>query len=96
MLYDDNIEISEGIDVAKNSNSKECMICHYQLFNHRLKFQNSVCNGSHDLRMLTLSINDIGIITVKRVDCRYLIHDISNTEAIYLLKIAVLDDRGYI
>ena len=60
------------------------------------KFQNSVCNGSHDLRMLTLSINDIGIITVKRVDCRYLIHDISNTEAIYLLKIAVLDNRGYI
>ena len=58
------------------------------------KFQNSVCNGSHDLRMLTLSIN--GIITVKRVDCRYLIHDISNTEAIYLLKIAVLDNRGYI
>ena len=46
--------------------------------------------------MLTLSINDISIITVKRVDCRYLIHDISNTEAIYLLKIAVLDNRGYI
>ena len=29
MLYYDRIDISEEIDLAKSSNSKECMICHY-------------------------------------------------------------------
>ena len=29
MLYYDKIDISEGIDLAKSNNSKECMICHY-------------------------------------------------------------------
>ena len=29
MLYYDRIEVSEGIDVNKTSDSKECNICHY-------------------------------------------------------------------
>ena len=29
MLYYDRIDLSEGIDVAKSNNSKECIICHY-------------------------------------------------------------------
>ena len=28
MLYYDRVDISEGIDLTKNSSSKECMICH--------------------------------------------------------------------
>ena len=29
MMYYDRIDISEGIDLAKSNNSKECMICHF-------------------------------------------------------------------
>ena len=29
MLYSDSIDISEGSDVNKTSESKECDICHY-------------------------------------------------------------------
>ena len=29
MLFHDRIEVSEGIDVNKTSESKECNICHY-------------------------------------------------------------------
>ena len=29
MLYYDIIDISEGMDLAKSSNSEECMICNY-------------------------------------------------------------------
>ena len=29
MLYFDRIDVSEGIDVNKISESKECNICHY-------------------------------------------------------------------
>ena len=38
-------DINKGIDLAKNNNNKECMICHYWGFNHGFKFQDSVCNG---------------------------------------------------
>ena len=42
---------------------------HYCFFNHELKFQDSVCNGCHDLTMLFLNISNIVVITVKNVAC---------------------------
>ena len=29
MFYYDRIDLSEGTDVAKSNNSKECIACHY-------------------------------------------------------------------
>ena len=63
------------------------MVCHYWFFNHRFKFQDSVCYGCHDLTMLCLNISDIAIITVKGVDYRCIIHDISKSEAIHSFKV---------
>ena len=45
MLYYDRIDTSQRIDPTKSNRSKECMICHYWVFNHGFKFQDSVCNG---------------------------------------------------
>ena len=56
MLYYGRIGVSKGIDLTKSNRSKECMICHYWLFNHGLRFQDYVCNGCHDLIMLILAI----------------------------------------
>ena len=95
MLPYDRIDISEGIVLAKSSNSKECMICHYWFFNHGFKFQDHVSNGCHDLTMLSVNISDIAIITVKNVDYRCIILNISKSEAINLLANSVLEDRGY-
>ena len=61
------------------------MICHYWSFNHGFKFQDYVCNGSHNLTMLNVNISHIAIITVKNVYYRYIIHSISKSEAINLL-----------
>ena len=94
-MYHDRIDTSEGIDLAKSNNIKECMICHYWFFNHAFEFQDSVCNGCHDL-MFCLNISDIAIITVKNFDYRCIIHNISKSEVIDLLKNLVLEDRGYI
>ena len=91
MLYYDRIYISVGIDLAKSNRSKECMICHYWFFNHRLKFQDSVWN---DLTMLSVNINHIAIITVKNIEYCCIIHKISKSEAINLLKNSDLEDRG--
>ena len=96
MLYYNKIDISEGIDVAKSNNSKECITCHYWFFDHQFELQNSVFNGCHDLTMLCLDLSDIAIINVKDVDCRCIIHGISKSEAINLLKNWVIRDRGYL
>ena len=49
MLYNDRIDVSEGVDVNKTSALKECDICHYWYFlNYIFKFQPNVCNGYHD------------------------------------------------
>ena len=72
------------------------MIFQYFFFNNGFKFQDYVCNGCHDLRMLNVNIRDIAIITVKNVDYCCIIHNISKSEAIKLLKNCVLEDRGYI
>ena len=72
------------------------MICNYWFFNHGFKFQDFVCNGCHDLTILSVNIRDIAIITVKNVNYRCIIHNISKSEAINLLKNYVLEDRGYI
>ena len=45
--------------------------------------------------MLCLNISDIAIITVKNVDYRCIIYNISKSEAINLLENSVLKDRGY-
>ena len=55
-------------------------------FNHGLKFQDYVCNGCHDLTILSVNMSDIAIITVKNVDYRCIIHNIIKSEAINLLK----------
>ena len=82
MLHYDRTDISERIDLAKSNRSKGYMICHYWFFNHGFKFQNSVCNGCHDLTMLRLNISDTTIITVKIVDYHCIIHNITTSEAI--------------
>ena len=54
MLHFDEINISEGTDPTKSNRSKEC-ICRNWFFNHGFKSQNSLCNGCHDLTMLSVN-----------------------------------------
>ena len=72
------------------------MICHYWCFNHGFKFQDSVCNGCEYLTMLNVNISKIAIITVKNVDYRCIIENISKSEAINWLENSALENCGYI
>ena len=66
MLYYDRIEVSEGINVNKISESKECDICHYWYFlNIGFKFQSNVCNRCHGLLMMSMNLSDIAILNIK-------------------------------
>ena len=90
-MYCDRIDISEGIDLDESNNSKECMIFHYRFFNRGFKFQNPICNGCHDLTILSANISNIVIITVKNVDYRCIIHNISKN-----FEKSFVEDCGYI
>ena len=81
MLYYDRINLNEGIAVAKRNNSKKCIVFHYWYFNHGYKFQNSVCNGCYGL-------------TILNVDHCCIIHNISKSDTVLLLKNYVLDNRA--
>ena len=50
MLDYDKTDICKSIDLAKSNNSKQYVICHYWRFNYGFKFQDSVCNGCHDVK----------------------------------------------
>ena len=95
MLYYNRINISEGIDLPKSSNRKECMIRHYWFYNSCI-LQDSVCNACHDLTMVSVNKSDIAFITVKNVNYRCIICSISKSEVINLSKNYVLEDCVYI
>ena len=57
MLHYDRFDVSEGIDVNKTSESKECDICHYWYFLDKgFNFQPHVCNGCHDVLMMSMNL----------------------------------------
>ena len=63
MLYYDRIDVSEGIDVNKTSESKECDIYQYWYFLDKgFKFQRDVCNSWHNVLMISTNLSDIAIV----------------------------------
>ena len=88
MLQYEKIDVSEGIDVNKRSSSKESMLSHYWFFKDvRLKFEEHVCNGCHDL--LT-----IAIFIAKGASFRCILWGISRNKALRRLNSFVPDDEG--
>ena len=78
MIYFDRIDVSERIDVNKTSASKKCDIWHYLYFlNKGFKFRSNVCNGCHDLLMMSMNISDIAILNIKRSDYLCILNGIS-------------------
>ena len=66
----DRIDISEGIDVNKINQSKECDICHFWHFLDKgLKFQLYLCNNCHDILIMSMNLSDIAILTICHSQC---------------------------
>ena len=65
MQHFDRIDVSEGTDVNKTSQSKECDIFDYwYFFNQNLKFQPNVCNRYYDL-FKSMRLSDIVALNTK-------------------------------
>ena len=87
MLYYDRIDVSQGIDANKTSVSKECIICHYwYLLDEEFKFQPSVFKGCHYILMMSMNLQEIGVLNIFSVDYLCIVNEISKSEAINLFK----------
>ena len=94
MLYYDRIDVSEGIDVNKTRESKECDICHYWYFLDKgFKFQPDVCNGCHDILIMSMNLSDIAILNIHSADHR-IISGIRKREAVNLLQNIDLNEKS--
>ena len=72
------IDISEGTDVDKTSESRDCDIYQFWYFlNNSFKFQPNVCNRCHNLLMISMNLSDIAILNIKGSDYRCIISLIS-------------------
>ena len=63
--------------------SKENIIYHYHYFLDKgFKFQPGVCNGFHDVLMMSMNFNDILVLNIHGVDYLCIINGISKREAV--------------
>ena len=87
MLYFDRTEVSEGIDVNKTNEPKECDICHYWYFlNKGFTFQPNVYNRCHCLLMMSMNLSNAAISNIKHDDYCCIISRISRNETINLIQ----------
>ena len=78
--------ISEGIDVNKSRNSKECSVCHYWYFiDKNFNYGPYLCNGCHDMSMKAVSLENLAIISVKNNNYRVNFAFMSKNDATKLL-----------
>ena len=57
MIGYNRIDLDEGIDVNKTSNSREFWLCHFWYF----CYQKYYCDGCHDMSIKTVSIKNLAI-----------------------------------
>ena len=63
MLEYDRIDLSEGINVHKTSNSRECSFYHYYYFlDINFNYQKYLCDGCHDMPMRANNMQNLAIV----------------------------------
>ena len=95
MLRYQKFDVSEGIDVNKTSQSKECELCHYWFFKDvGFKFEEHVCNRCHHLLTMAHSSKNIAILSAKGATFRCILMGISKNEGLKRLNNSVTYYRG--
>ena len=70
MLEYDRIDISEGIYVNKNNESKECDICHWCFLDKHFNYELYLCNGCYDLTQKAMNFDNVASVSIKGNDYR--------------------------
>ena len=96
MLEYDRIDISEGIDVNKISNSRKCSLCKFCYFlNKNFNYQTYLCDGCHDISTKATSMQNLAIIYHGRNAYRVNFVFMSKNDAFNLIKNSnIIDKKG--
>ena len=95
MLYYNEIDVSEGIDINKSSKSKECVVCHYwYLKDIGQTFEPYVYNRCHDISMMAYNLENNAILNIKSFDYRCVIWNMTINDAINRLNNSKLGDKS--
>ena len=95
MLCFNRINISEGINVNKTSESKEGDIFrNWYFLNKGIYFNQMSTNRCYDLLMMSINLINIAILRIKSADYRCIISVISKSEAIILMENADLTKKS--
>ena len=87
MICYDRIDTSEGIDVNKTSESKECNIFYYWYFlNKGFHFQPNFYNRCHDFLIMSMNLIHTAILNINSNDYHCVISKISNSKAIHSIQ----------
>ena len=67
MLAYERINISDGIDVNKSYESKECTLCHYWYFlDKNFSYGPYLCDGCYNMTQKCNKLKNIAIIHIKK------------------------------
>ena len=79
MLKYDRIDISEGIDVDKTNESRECKFCHYWYFlNKNFSYGPFTCDGCYNIVQRSTDFKDIAIVHVREVHTEFILKILVN------------------
>ena len=93
-LYPEVFLVTLCMSQCKNA-SKECMLYHYCFFKDiGFKFEEHVCNRSHDLLTMAYSLENIAILSAKGTTSRCILWGISRNEGLRRLSNSVLKDKS--
>ena len=87
MLKYDRIDISEGIDVDKTNESRECKFCHYWYFlNKNFKYGPYLCDGCYDISQKSTDFKNIAIVLIKKTAYRIYFQHMSKHKTKKIIK----------
>ena len=81
------IDVSEGINTNKTTNSCGCITCHYLYFLRlNFRFELKVYEGCYNMSQKSMSFNNVAIVTVGRSDYRIHFRSMTKCEAVNSMK----------
>ena len=97
MLAYERIDISDGIDVNKSDESKECTLCHYWYFlDKTFSYGPYLCDGYYSMTQKCNKLKNIAIIRIKKTAYRICCLFMSKREARKLMANSnVIDKKGF-
>ena len=81
------IDVSEGINTNKTTNSCGCITCHYLYFLRlNFRFELKVYECCYNISQKSMSFNNVAIVTVGRNDYRIHFRSMTKCEAVNSMK----------